>query len=480
MPSQNRLTLTLIAVLALDACTLGPNFKTPAPPQAASYTMSGDAVPAEARLAPDNRTAGAWWRAFGSPQLNEVMALALAGNQNVAVANANLERLNDLVRAERGQQAPQVTANAGVQRERINIAAFGFTGFPGFPPIPNPTISLYSIGGQVSYDLDLFGGERRRVEEARAQRDAQGFRADAAYLTLTSDVAMAAAQIAGIRARQAALQAIIADDRRTLDIVHAGEAAGGEAPSAARGGQAQLAADLALVPPLDQQLARERHALATLVGRPSGAWTAPDFDLASFTPPPTIDLAVPSELVRRRPDIRAAEADLHAATADVGVATANLYPDLKLVAGLTQEALTPSSLFTWNSTAYNFGAGLTAPIFEGGTLRARRRATQAQVKVALAQYRQTILTAFNQVADALTAVAHDDERIVALTRGQTVALASLEDTRNALRLGGGNLANVVVAQRQANRARMDLADAQAQRLADLVTLSAAVAGDWRS
>ena len=476
-----RRVLMAAALAALTGCkAVGPDFKTPLPPHAGGFAMQGDAVPAEVRLTADGRSAGAWWRSFGSPQLNEVMAQALAGNQTVAAANANLERLNDLVRADRAARYPQVTANAGVQRERINLSAFGFRGFPGFPPLQNPTISLYSVGGQVSYDLDLFGGVRRGVEAARAQRDAQQFRADAAYLTLTGDVAMAAAQIAAMRARLAALQAIVADDRRTLDIVHAAEAAGGEAPSAARGGQAQLAADLALIAPIEQQIARERHALALLVGQAPSSWTPPDFDVASFNPPATIDLGVPSALVRRRPDIQAAEADLHAATAELGVASANLYPDIRLTAGLTQSALTPGAIFNWASTGYTLGAGLTAPIFDGGALRARRRAAQAQTRVALAQYRQTILTAFNQVADALTGVARDDEQIAALTRAQDVALAALEDSRNALRLGGGNLASVVVAQRQANRARMDLVQAQSQRLADLVTLSAAVAGDWRS
>jgi NodT family efflux transporter outer membrane factor (OMF) lipoprotein len=435
--------------------------------------MAGDAAPASVALSDAARAPGAWWRVLGSAQLDSLMGQALTDNQTVAGADATLQRVRDLAAAERGGLYPQVGLNAGAQRERINTQAFGFPGFP------SPTIDLYSIGGMVSYDLDIFGGQRRRIEAADAEALQQARRADAAYLTLTGDVAMAAAQIAALNARIEVLSAIAKDDETTIAIIRQAQAAGGDAPSAAHGSQARLAEDLALLPPLQQTLAKERHALAVLLGKAPGVWTAPDFTVADFTPPATLNLAVPSTLVRRRPDIAAAEANLHAKTALVGVATANLYPDIRLVAGLTQEALTPGALPEFASTAYNFGGQLTAPLFDGGTLRARRRAALDDARAALAQYRQTVATALGQVADALTALAHDDERLDHLTRAEALASASLDDARNAYRLGGGPRSDLVLAQGQLDRARLARVEAQGQRLADIVALLAATAGDWR-
>jgi NodT family efflux transporter outer membrane factor (OMF) lipoprotein len=436
--------------------------------------MSGDKAPAEAALTAGDHPAGPWWRALGSARLDAVMDEALAGNQTVAGAVANLEKAQDQVASASGALAPQVTGNAAAERERINIASFGFTGFP------NPTINLFSVGAAVNYDLDLFGGGRRRVETARAVAEAQGHRADAAYLTLTGNVALQAVRVAGVHSQIEAVEAIIADDQRNLDIIHRAQAAGGEAPAASTGGQAQLAADQALLPPLAQQLSQARHALAQLVGKSPSEWAAPDFTVAEFAPPAAIPVSLPSTLVRRRPDILAAEADLHADTARIGVATADLYPDIKLGAAFTQSALTPGNLFSYNATGWNFGPSLTLPIFNGGHLRAEKHAAEAQARASLAQYRQTVLTAFTQVSDVMTALGHDDEAIHAAGAAEDAAQAALNDARKAYSLGGGPLSSVVEAQRQLSRARLQLAQVQAQRLMDIIELYAATAADWRS
>ncbi len=474
MPWPIKAGSILACGLVVSACaTVGPKFKEPVSPSAPGYAMAGDKTAPMAALQPEARTAGPWWRAMGSDRLDRVMAEALAGNQSIAEADANLQKAQEAARSVAGSLAPQVDANAGAQRERINTEAFGIAGFP------SPTISFYSIGGAVSYDLDLFGGGRRRVEQARARAEAEARRADAAYLSLTGNVALAAVRVAGIRAKIAAIDAIIADDEENIATIRRAQSAGGEAPSASHVGEAQLDADRALRPPLTQQLEQSRHAMAALVGRAPGTWIAPDFDMADFKPPAQVPVSLPSQIVHQRPDILAAEADLRADVAGVGVATANLYPDIKLTAGLTQEAISPDRLFDFSSTAYNFGAGLTAPILNGGALKADKRAAEAQARASLAQYRQTVLTAFVQVADVLSALAWDDSRIAALTAAERSGEAARTDARNAYRLGGGALLAVTSAQRQLDRARMDLADAQAQRLADIVELFAATATDWR-
>lgn len=487
MPLSTR-TLRLLAatasVLALAACaTVGPNFKTPEGPKgpaATGYAMAGDAAAPGVRLSPDARAAGPWWQAFGSPELDGAIRQALADSPTIAEARATLEKSQAEARATRGAQFVQVDANAAAQRERINLAAFGFSGFPGLPPITSPTINLYQIGGSVSYDLDLFGGKKRATEQANAQADSAARQADAAYLTLSGNMATQAMQIASLRGQIAAVQEIVADDRRIIDMVRKAEAAGGQAHSALSSGVAQLAEDEALLPPLQRDLDAARHQMALLAGKSPAEWTAPDFDLARFTAPAEVPVSLPSQLVRNRPDILAAEADLHASTAAIGVAVANQYPDIKLTASLTQESIKPGNLFNANSAAWSVLGGVTAPIFHGGTLKAERRAAEADARISLARYQQTVLRAFVQVSDVLSNLGTDQQAIESLKVAASAAESSAKDAQNALRLGGGPLMDVVQAQRTLSRARRALVEAEGRRMSDLVELYAATAADWRA
>ena len=486
MPSSTR-PLRLLAVsasaLALSACaTVGPNFKAPEGPKgaaAAGYAMAGDAPAPGVRLSPEARVAGPWWQAFGSPELDQSIRQALIDNPSVAQARATLAKAQAQARAVRGAQFAQVDANAAAERERINLSAFGFSGFPGLPPIQSPTINLYQIGGSVSYDLDLFGGRRRATEQANAKAQSAARQADAAYLSISGNMAMQAMKIASLRGQIAATRDIIADDRRVIDMIRKAEAAGGQAHSALSGGVAQLAEDEALLPPLQRDLDAARHQMALLAGKSPAEWTAPDFDLAKLTAPAEVPLTLPSQLIRNRPDILAAEADLHAATAAIGVAVANQYPDIKLSAALTQESTKPGNLFEADSAAWTILGGLTAPIFHGGTLKAERKAAEADARISLARYEQTVLRAFVQVSDVLSDLGSDQQAIASLQVANQAAEAGAQDTRNALRLGGGPLVDVVRAQRTLSRARRALAEAQGRRMSDLVALYAATAADWR-
>jgi len=473
-----RLLAATASVLALGACaTVGPNFKTPQGPKGAAaggYAMAGDAAAPEARLSPDARAAGPWWQAFGSPELDAAIRQALADSPTIAEARATLEKSQAQARATRGAQLVQVDANGSAQRERINTAAFGFTGFP------SPTINLFQIGGSVSYDLDLFGGRKRATEEANAKADAAARQADAAYLTLSGNMAMQAMRIASLRGQMAAVREIVESDRRVVDMVRKAEAAGGQAHSALSGGVAQLAEDEALLPPLQRDLDAARHQMALLSGKSPAEWTAPDFDLDRLTAPAEIPVSLPSQLIRRRPDILAAESDLHAATAAIGVAVANQYPDIRLSASLTQESIEPGDIFKSSSAAWNVLGGVTAPIFHGGTLKAERNAAEAEARASLARYQQTVLKAFVQVSDVLSNLGTDQKAIESLTTAARAAEASAADTQNALRLGGGPLLDVVQAQRTLSRARRALVEAQGRRMSDLVELYAATAADWRA
>jgi NodT family efflux transporter outer membrane factor (OMF) lipoprotein len=293
-------------------------------------------------------------------------------------------------------------------------------------------------------------------------------------------MAMQAMRIASLRGQMAAVQEIVADDQRVIDMVRKAEAAGGEAHAALSGGVAQLAEDQALLPPLQRDLDAARHQMALLAGKSPAEWTAPDFDLARITAPADAPVSLPSQLVRNRPDILQAEADLHAATAAVGVAVANQYPDIRLSAMLTQEAIKPGNLFRADAAAWDILGGVTAPIFHGGTLKAERKAAEADARVALARYEQTVLKAFVEVSDVLSNLGSDQQAIASLELASQAAESAARDAQNALRLGGGPMVDVVQAQRTLSRARRALVEAQGRRYGDLVQLYAATAADWRT
>jgi NodT family efflux transporter outer membrane factor (OMF) lipoprotein len=472
-------TLALSAAAALSACVVGPNFHRPDAPGGAGYAMSGDqAAPKDVALGVP-AAAGPWWTVFGSAALDRTMQQALAGNPTLTAANANLAQARAAVAAARGGLYPQIDANAGVQRERLNFSSFGFSSIASFPGLSNnPEFSLYSVGATASYALPTSGGTKRTIESAAARAEALQHQGAAATLTLTGQVATQAATIAAIRAEIETAEAILVDDRNNLDLARKAEQAGGEATGQRVSAQSQLAADEALLPPLRQNLAVARHALALLVGKAPADWTAPDFDLADLKAPGAIPVSLPSELVRRRPDILAAEAQLHAVTADIGVATAKLYPSLNLTASLTQSALSPDQVFTFPGTAYTLGVGLTQPIFDGGRLRAERKETIAARQAALATYEMTVLRAFGQVADLLQALAHDDEAIAAETRAANSAAAGLKLARAGYSEGGLALLPVIDAERTYNMARRELISAQAQRYLDTIQLFIATGANW--
>jgi len=464
-----------LAAAVLGGCkAVGPNFETPAAPAASGYLMQGDAAPAEAAMTPGARTAGAWWTAFGSPDLDAAMRQALAGNPTLAQADATLERARQEASAARGALLPQADLAASIQEERINIAAFGFAGFP------NPTISLYSIGPTITYDADLFGGRRRALESAVAKAQAEARRADAAYLTLTGHVAAEALGIATLTDELAALDQTVADDEKVVDLTRNAERAGGQPHLAVVTAQSQLAQDESLRAPIEQQLALARHALALLVGKAPADWAAPAFQLADFSAPPAVPVDLPSALVRRRPDILAAEADLHAAVANIGVQEANLYPDIRLSANFIQSALSPDLLTGYGASGWSVGAGLAQPLFHGGALKAQKKAAEADARAAVARYQQTVLAAFTQVADVMAAIAHDDEELAALGRAQDAAAENVRLNELAFRIGGGALLPVLDAERQLANVRRQRVLAEGRRLVDVSQLYVAVASDWRS
>jgi NodT family efflux transporter outer membrane factor (OMF) lipoprotein len=471
----------LVAMLPvlLAGCMLGPDFFSPAPPEEKGYTAPDEtnlppadtAKKAKQRLAVGAKVEDEWWTLFRSPELNRVMKEALANSPTIAQAQATLAAAREQVIVAQGATLPQADLSAGLSRQQFNPAPSGVNR----EPVPE---TVYAIGPSVTYAADVFGGLARGVETQQARADVSEYQLAAAYLALTGNIARQAITIAAIRAQIKATERIIADDARNLGLVKTQQGAGTATMVDVTTAESQLANDRALLPPLRQQLSAAKHALAVFAGRSPADYPVPDFDLERLTLPRDLPVTVPSELVRNRPDILAAEAQLHVASATIGVATANLYPSLTLGTSVTQSATDLGNFFSGLYTAYNIGAVLTAPIFRGGALKAQQRAAVATFDAAFATYRGTVLQSFGQVADVLQALKHDEEAVIAQSRALATAGQALKLARLSFTEGNSTLLQVLDAERQYDRARIGLVQAESQRVLDTAQLFVALGSGW--
>lgn len=460
----------LQATLLLCACSSGPDFRMPPPPKTAAYTPEAETVPMQQRIVMGKQIETEWWMLFASQPLDDLIRQAVENNYDLASARETLAQAEEAVKAQQGSLLPQVSLGAAVARQEYGVALFGPSNF-NIPPF-----TYYEVGPSASWTPDLFGGGKRAVERQQALADYQAHQIAATYITLTGNTVTAALEAAAADAEIAAAGQIIAEDRKTLDLVQESYAAGAATRVDVTSAQSRLFADQSMLPPLQQRLSVSRHALSILVGQTPADWTAPSLDFYSFTLPQQLPVSLPSELVKRRPDILAAEASLHAASAAIGVATANLYPQITLTANMMQEALTPAGIFNSAATAWSLAAGVTAPIFNGGTLKAEKRGAEHAYQSALARYRQTILVAFVQVADALTALSHDDDEVAIMDNAASAAAATLDLARTRYQAGAAGLLQVQDAQRAWSKARLDTIRARHQRYLDCVRLFVALGG----
>jgi NodT family efflux transporter outer membrane factor (OMF) lipoprotein len=452
------------ALALLSGCMVGPDFQRPAAPASRHYDVDAeqqlsraDGSVGGARVDFDKSIDGDWWQVLGSTKLDQLMQQAVAGNLNLEAADATIRQADEAVAATRGSLAPQVDFGATGGRQR----ASGASGLA--------TSNFYAVGPQVSFDFDLFGGTRRKVEEQAALAELQRHRFDAAYLTMTGDVASQALLLASARAQIQAVQTLLSNDRKNLELVQTAHRYGSATQVDVALATSQLAQDQTLLPPLAQQRDTARHALSVLAGKGPADWTPPDFDLDDFALPTDLPLSLPSELARQRPDIREAEAQLHAASAAIGVATADLYPHLQLSASLSQ-------IGPGGGTLWGLAAGLTGPIFHGGSLKANRRASVDGYDASMANYRQTVIASLGQVADVLQAINHDGEEYAAQERARDAASISLRLNQQGYRAGEIGVLQVLDAERTYQRALIDHIRADTARYLDTVQLAVALGG----
>ncbi|EXF96519.1 RND transporter [Pseudomonas fluorescens HK44] len=455
------------ALMFLSACTVGPDYKEPPASLSQHYDQQaeqrlgeGGNKVAEQHIELGKKVSGDWWSAFHSPKLDKVVRRAIDGNLELVAADATIRQAASSVAAAEGALYPQVDFGAQAGRQRTHNGS-------------EPSVSnFYSIGPRVGFDLDAFGGTKRLVEQKEALKSLQKHRYEAAYLTLTGDVASQALLVASANAQMEAVEKLLANDAKNLELVRMAHTNGTTTQIDVSLAETRLAQDRTLLPPLAQQRDSARHALSVLTGKGPGDWTAPDFNLAEFVLPSSVPVSLPSEMAHDRPDVLQAEAELHMASAAVGVATANLYPHVTLSASLAQAASGNGGAALWS-----LAAGLAGPIFDGGTLKAERQAAVDGYKATLAGYQQTVIQSFGQVADTLQAINHDSEENLAQEDALRAAETSFRLNQQAYAQGENSILQVLEAERAYEQALLGRIRVKTAQYLDTVRLYVALGGN---
>lgn len=481
-PSRALLVALAAASLALAGCAAGPNFKPPAPPAVSGYTAhppaktvatSGVAGGDAQNFQQDGDIPGDWWTLFHSPPLDALIARALKNNHDLKAAQAALRVAHEDVLAQRGSFFPAVSAGFNASREKDPSAALA--------AVPSNNAYLYSLFTpqlSISYSPDLFGLNRRTRESLQAQEQSARFQMVAAWTTLTSNVVVTAVQEASLREQVGATRKLVDLEKHSLAILQLRFEKGDASKLDVAAQQSQLAQTEAGLPALVKQLAATQHALAVLVGEFPDQAPAESFTLADLHLPGTLPVSLPSKLVAQRPDVRQARANLHAASAAVGIAAAERLPNIELTANAGSTALAISRVFTSGTGFWSIAASLTAPIFEGGQLMHQERAAKAAYVEAAEQYRGTVLTAFQNVADTLVALDQDAKGLQAAAKAEQAAKVTLDLSQLQLKHGYIGSFELLAAQQAYQQARIALIAAEANRFADTAALYQALGGGW--
>jgi len=470
---MNRLFL-MLPMLLLAGCAVGPDFSAPASPKVGAYTTQS--APESAARQPELKRGGdipqLWWSLYRSQKLDRMIRMGLQDSPNLQAARATLlASQEDYVSQSGTILYPKADININSDRRKISAVTFGQTG--GF------IYTLHNASVDVSYSIDPFGGGRRYLESLRAQVDYQGYQLEATYLALTANIVTAAINEASLRGQLQAAHEIVENEKHQLKIVERQWKLGVVTETEVLTQRTALVQSEAELPPLEKQLAQIQHRLSVLVGHFPGEAGTPVFSLDDLHLPGQLPLSLPSSLVRQRPDIRAAEAQLHQANAQVGVATANLYPSITISASYGRQTVKFVDLLTNPaSSVWSIGSSLLQPLFHGGELTARRRQTLASFDAARAQYRQTVLLAFQNVADVLLALQSDARALALQEKAENLSARTLHLVERQFDLGAANYLSLLNAQQQFRQSHIGVVQARAMLMADTAALFQAMGGGW--
>src|ERR1700693_791676 len=473
--------LLFTSMLFTSACVVGPKFKKPAAPDVSGYTpapiTTTTATPNVAggeaqHLAEGGDIPGDWWTLFHSKPLNDLIERALKANPDLKAAQAALLVARENVLAQRGAYYPSVAGGFSATRAKTSS---------DISPVTNTSAlnySLYTPQVSVSFVPDVFGLNRRTVESLQAQEQQARFALAATHITLSSNVAAGAIQEASLRAQIDATRELITINTDMLKILRHQFEKGYVSRLEVAAQESQLAQVAATWPPLLNQLAQQRDLLAVLSGGFPNQDVPEKVELSSLQLPKELPVSLPSQLVEQRPDVRQAEENLHSASAQIGISVANRLPSFALTADAGSMAVILGHLFTGGTGFWDVGASVAQPIFDGGTLLHRERAAKAAYTQISEQYRSTVLTAFQNVADPLNALQQDADALQAAAAAKDAARVTLALTRKQFESGYANYLALLSAEQAYRQALINLAQAQSNRYADTAALFQALGGGW--
>ena len=485
-----------LSLALLSACAVGPDFKKPQAPAGAGYTPQPlPATTASAAVAggdPQTFVMGrdipfAWWKEFGSAKLDALVDQALKNNPTITAAEASLRQAQEQTYAQEGFFFPTLGAgfNAIRQKSSGNTASSSQPGIQGngdniVQPGPAQPLfyNFYTAQLSISYAPDVFGGNRRKVESLWAQAEAQRYQMEAAYVTLVDNVVAAAIQEAALRAQVDATQKYIDQNAKGLEILRNQFKAGYAMRLDVAQQESALAQAQEQLPPLQKQMEQTHDLVRALVGGLPNQDIDTAFDFDSLHLPRELPVTLPSKLVEQRPDVLAAEAQWHSASADVGVAIADELPQFTISGALDGNASELRQIFSPGAGFWSLTGNIEQTIFDGGTLLHTRRAADQALIQAAAQYRSTVISAFQNVADTLHAVKSDADSLAASKAAEQAAKVALEVTQDQYRTGYVNYLTLLAAQEAYEQAQVSLVQAQSNRYGDTAALFQACGGGW--
>jgi NodT family efflux transporter outer membrane factor (OMF) lipoprotein len=460
-----------IALAYLSACTLGPNFHPPAAPQAA-YAPPPQAIGSQGiRYGAD--IAAAWYSLFHSQALDDLVQQALRANPGLEAARHNLRAAQYELEAVAGSALPQLAVGAKVDRAKVNGSLL-------YEPDEalQITANQYMVGPSLAYDLDVFGRLRRTIESQAALTSSVQRQVLNVYVTLIDQVVVTAFGYAAQGEELEATRRLVDDLQAQYALTRTLENAGKLVRSDTLQAQAQLENTRATLPAIEKQRDVLRDALIRLTGVAPQQAAVPAISLQDFVLPDALPVSLPGKLVRQRPDILEAEDLLHEASANIGIAEGERFPDFNITAQFAQQSIKTSDLFTEPASIWTAGLGMAAPIFQGGTLRAREKEAREDFMQAQAQYRSTVVAAFVEVTDALNALQHDGDSYAAHAAALAAARAARDLARDQFQHGRVNELVVLTAEQQYQTAVLSAVQASAQRFTDAAELFRALGGGW--
>jgi NodT family efflux transporter outer membrane factor (OMF) lipoprotein len=483
--------ISALAFLTLSGCSVGPDFSTPQPPNVESFTPEkltsiGGPGKDRLRLELEASVPQRWWETFHNDKLNKLIAAAIEYNPSIDAAEAAIKVAYFNAEAQKGAFLPTAMFGSNSQYYWQNTVMNFQNGNPTNPTgdALDPTTVFKPYGlflkqMSIIYNVDIWGANRRSVESLEAQTDQQRYLLEAIYIALTSNVAAAAVTEATLRGQIAAIQRVIVIEKEILQIIQGRVSVGSSSQAEFLMQQTALGQAMQMLPPLEKQLSQQRNLLTALAGQYSTAQVPETFNLDQLELPKSLPVSLPSTFVRQRPDIRAAEANMHAAAAQIGVAIAARLPNLTLAPQFGYGAFNFAQIFVPASGFYILGGAVAHTLFDGFSLLNQQKAAEAGLVLADAQYRQSVILAFQNVTDALRALQADTKAVKAARFTEDSARKNLTIASGQLKIGSISQIELLNAQQAYLTASVATVQAEGSRLADVVGLFMALGGGWR-